>query len=74
MGSACARKKEKLAKGLSSRAEAQVQETGQVRRGAMSWDKIPILSLNTLNTLRFLSFVQDCSETTDNKKNDPTRG
>src|SRR5208283_1134186 len=72
MGSACARKKEKMAKGLSSGAEIQMQETGHVRWGASSWDKIPILSFNTLNTLRFLSFVQDCSEAAVNKKNDPT--
>ena len=34
--------------------DAQMQETGHVRRGPRSWDKIPASSVSTLNTLRFL--------------------
>src|SRR5208337_4429182 len=38
-----------------------MQETGHVRRGPRSWDKIPALSVRTLNTLRFLSSESDRS-------------
>src|SRR5271165_4600828 len=50
-----------MAKGRPSPAETQVRESGHVQRGPGSWDKIPILSFNTLSTLRFLSSERDRS-------------
>jgi len=57
-----------MAKGLSSRAGAQMQETGHVRWGRSSWDKIPILSLNFIPFLPRRSIYSLKTEPAERKK------